>query len=236
MTKRYWWVLITYIITQLSVFIFAPIIYKFSSLDEIQASTYGNILGFIAGLIAILLILRPEMKLRSADDAATPSQTVLWSILGVFMALISQVIASNIEIYVLGIKTTSENTELLMEITRSVPLFMIITAIVAPILEEIVFRKIIFGTLYKRTNFFIAGTISALIFGFIHGEPIHILVYASMGFVFAFLYVKTKRIIVPIIAHMAMNSIVVIAQYSLTPEDIERMQKQLEQMHIFIGG
>lgn len=236
LTKRYWWVLITYIITQFSVIALAPILYIITPFDEYEASIYGNILGFILGLIAVLLILKPEMKSNQVRNASTISQTIMWSFLGVFMALISQSIAGMIEIYVFGIKTTSENTQILMDITRSIPLFIIVTTLVAPILEEIVFRKIIFGTLYKRTNFFIAGIISALIFGFIHGEPKHILVYASMGFVFAFLYVKTKRIIVPIIAHMAMNSIVVFAQYSLTPEDIERMQKELEQMQIFIGG
>jgi membrane protease YdiL (CAAX protease family) len=61
----------------------------------------------------------------------------------------------------------------------------------------------------------------------------HILVYASIGYVFAFLYVKTKRIIVPIIVHMAMNTIVVIGQLSLDPEEIEQMQQQLQM--IFAG-
>lgn len=236
MTKRYWWVLITYIITQFSVIAIAPILYIITPLNEFESGIYGNILGFILGLIAVLIILKPEMKANQIRGASTITETIMWSILGVFMALFAQTIAGMIEIHILDIKTTSENTQVLMDITRSVPLFMILTAIVAPILEEIVFRKIIFGVLYKRTNFFIAGLISALIFGFIHGEPKHILVYASMGFVFAFLYVKTKRIIVPIIAHMAMNSIVVITQYSLTPEDIEKMQRDLEQMQIFIGG
>lgn len=236
MTKRYWWVLLTYIITQLSVIALAPLLYIITPLDQFEASIYGNILGFILGLVVILLILKPEMKPNQVRGASTIGETIMWSILGVFMALISQYIAGLIEIYVFGIKTSSENTQVLMSITRSIPLFMILTALIAPILEEIVFRKIIFGAIYKRTNFFIAGLISALIFGFIHGEPKHILVYASMGFVFAFLYVKTKRIIVPIIAHMAMNSLVVITQFSLTPEDIEKMQKELEQMQIFIGG
>ena len=236
MTKRYWWILITYIITQFSVLAIGPILYVLTPLDGFEANIYGNILGFILGLIAMLLILKPEMKSNQVRGASTIGETIMWSILGVFMALFAQTIAGMIEIYVLNIKTTSENTQVLMDITRAVPVFMILTALVAPILEEIVFRKVIFGTLYKRTNFFIAGLISAIIFGLVHGEPQHILVYASMGFVFAFLYVKTKRIIVPIIAHMAMNSFVVITQYSLTPEDIEKMQKQLEQMHIFIGG
>lgn len=236
MTKRYWWVLITYIITQFSVIAIAPILYIITPLDRFESSIYGNILGFILGLIAVLIILKPEMKANQVRDASTITETIMWSILGVFMALFAQTIAGMIEVHILGIKTTSQNTQVLMDITRAVPLFIILTALIAPILEEIVFRKIIFGTIYKRTNFFIAGLISALIFGFVHGEPKHLLVYASMGFVFAYLYVKTKRIIVPIIAHAAMNSLVVITQFSLTPEDIEQMQRELEQMQIFIGG
>jgi hypothetical protein len=50
-----------------------------------------------------------------------------------------------------------------------------------------------------------------------------------MGGIFAFLYVKTNRIIVPIIAHVAMNSFVVIVQYVFR-EDIEEMIKQMEEM------
>lgn len=232
MTRRYWWVLITYVITQVSVVIIAPILLRLTSLNKIEAGIYGNIVAFIIGFFVILFILKSEMKenLRNTTDS---KQVALWSFLGVVMAYIAQAIAVSIEVKVFGIKTASENTALLMEITREIPLFIVVTTLIAPVLEEIIFRKIIFGSLYKRTNFFIAGTLSALIFGFIHGEPKHILIYASMGFVFAYLYVKTNRIIVPIIVHMALNTITVIAQYSLTPEEI---QKRLEQLHIFIGG
>lgn len=237
MTKRYWWILITYVLALYSVLAIAPLLYLITPLDQIEASVYGNMLSFILGLIAMLWILKPEMQMRNVDeDAATTNQVVLWSIIGIAMAFMSQAIAINIEIHVFNIRTTSENTALIMDITRQIPIFAVITAIVAPILEEIVFRKILFGTLYKHMNFFFAGLISALIFGFVHGEPIHILIYASMGFVFAFLYVKTKRIIVPIIVHMAMNGITVLMQYSLTPEDIEKMQRMLEEMQILIGG
>lgn len=236
MTKRYWWILITYIAAQFSVVVIAPILFNFSNLPEYEAVIYGNIIGFGLGLVAILIILRHEMKEKSAPGAADIPTTILWTVVGIFMAFAAQIISANIEIHLLGITTNSENTADIMEITRHIPLFMIVTAIFAPILEEIVFRKIIFGALYKRMNFFFAGTISALIFGLIHLEPIHLLIYASMGFVFAFLYVKTKRIIVPILVHMGMNSIVVLLQYSLTPEDIENMQKMLEEMQVFIGG
>lgn len=149
------------------------------------------------------------------------------------MAFLAQGISATIEMKVFGITQSSENTKLIMDVTRATPLFMVIPALIAPILEEIIFRKIIFGQLYLRTNFIIAALLSALIFGIIHGEPQHLLVYASMGFVFAFLYVKTKRIIVPIIVHMAMNTTVVLAQFNIDPKELEQ---QLEQLQAIIFG
>jgi len=234
LTKRYWWVIITYIIMQFSGILFAQILYLVLPISMFQAAISWSIFSFIAALIVILLLMKPDMKMERHRDAAPLGTVIVWSVAGLFMAWFAQIIANLIEINVFGIQAGSENTANIMEIARAAPLFIIIPALIAPILEEIIFRKIIFGGLYKKTNFFIAATLSALIFGFIHGEPEHILIYASMGYVFAFLYVKTKRIIVPIIVHIAMNSISVIAQFSMDPEEI---QKQLEQLQvIFIGG
>ena len=57
-----------------------------------------------------------------------------------------------------------------------------------------------------------------------------------MGLVFAFVYVKTKRIIVPIAAHVAMNTLVAIAQVLVSNEQIQEMIKEAEKMQGFIGG
>lgn len=237
MTRRYWYVILTYIIVQFSGLLFVPLLYFTLSISQQNAAVYWTIFSFIIGLAIVLLLMKPDMKMIQERNAASMGNVILWSVIGVFMAYFAQAIAVTIETSVFNIEQGSKNTEMIMDITRAAPIFMIIPAIIAPILEEIIFRKIIFGALYTRTNFFIAAALSALIFGIIHGEPQHILIYASMGFVFAFLYVKTKRIIVPIIVHMTLNSISVIVQFSLDPEDIERMQKQLEQMQmIFIGG
>ncbi|GAA3317464.1 hypothetical protein GCM10020331_016320 [Ectobacillus funiculus] len=49
-----------------------------------------------------------------------------------------------------------------------------------------------------------------------------------MGIVFAFLYVRTQRIIVPITAHVMMNTFVVLVNL-VFKDDIERMmQKKLK--------
>lgn len=235
MTKRYWWVIITYIIMQGSAFLVLPIA-KELSLDRdalLTLSINWSIYSFIIGLIIVLFLMKQDMKKGSDRDAAPVLQAVIWSILGVFMAFIAQGIAGAIEEYVFGINEGSENTAEIMGITLATPFFMIIPMLIAPILEEIIFRKIIFGSLYKRFNFFISALISAFIFGIIHGEPQHILIYAGMGFVFAFLYVKTKRIIVPIIVHMAMNSTTVLLLY-FSPEELEKILNEVQM--IFFGG
>ncbi|GAA3317463.1 hypothetical protein GCM10020331_016310 [Ectobacillus funiculus] len=84
-------------------------------------------------------------------------------ITGVFLAFFAQTIAGMIEMKVFGIEPGSENTEQLIEIAAATPWFILVTSVLAPVLEEIVFleKKFLFGTLYKRYNFFWLRQLSA---------------------------------------------------------------------------
>ncbi len=175
--------------------------------------------------------------MRKHPDAASPGMVIIWSITGILMALFGQGIVNVIQTYLLGITPGSENTESIMAIARATPIFIIVVAIIGPILEEIVFRKIIFGEIYKRTNFFIGALASGLIFAIVHNDFQNTLIYLTIGFVFAFVYVQSKRIIVPIIAHATMNTVVVIAQLSVDPEEMQKILDQYEKLQmILIGG
>ncbi|MFA1819561.1 lysostaphin resistance A-like protein [Virgibacillus oceani] len=233
MPKRYWWVIITYFIMQYSALVVVPFtdLIPFNDADIL---IFWTIFSFGLGLVIVLLLMRPDMKMGSARDASGAGQIILWSFLGLFMAYFGQGLAALIEMEVLGIDPGSENTQQIMDIARYSPLFMIVPAIIGPILEEIIFRKIIFGAFYKRMNFFFAALLSSFVFAIVHNDPQHLLMYITMGLVFAFLYVKTKRIIVPIIVHAAMNSLVIFAQYNMDPEEIERILNELQ--FIFFGG
>src|SRR5699024_6565024 len=125
-------------------------------------------------------------------------------------------------------------TDLIVDLARMNTLFIIIPAIVGPILEELVFRKVIFASLHKKVNFFWAALISSIVFALLHFDFSHLLVYITLGFVFAFLYVKTKRIIVPMFVHMALNSYAVVGQLLIDPEELERMRQQISL--VFFGN
>ncbi|MCA0173733.1 CPBP family intramembrane glutamic endopeptidase [Bacillus sp. RAR_GA_16] len=233
MAKHYWTILITYIVMQLSGLLGVPLLQKLNVADPV---VIWSVFSFLTALIIMLVLLRstPDVPFERSTRVSG-GQAVGWSILGVFMAYASQIVAAMIEMNVFGIDPGSENTEMLIEVAKASPIFIIVTSIIGPILEEIVFRKVIFGSLYKRFNFWIAGILSSVIFAAIHFDFSHILIYTAMGLTFAFLYVKTKRLIVPIIAHMTMNTFVVLINVYFA-DDIMEMEKQLNQTQSFIGG
>lgn len=138
------------------------------------------------------------------------STILLWGLAGMFIALVVQNIASIIEVNFLGSSMESENTQMLVEVVRSYPAFLLLIGITGPIMEEFVFRKALFGMLVGKTGGVGAAVISSLIFAFIHFDGL-LLVYSSMGLVFAWLYYKTKNIWTPIIAHCLMNIFAVLA-------------------------
>ncbi|GGB11059.1 CAAX amino protease [Macrococcus hajekii] len=166
--------------------------------------------------------------------------TIFWVIAGFFMALMAQALMNMINVYVLHQPIESQNTNNIMSVAKQYPLFIIIVSLAGPFLEEFVFRKVIFGELYEWLRlprwaaFLIAGTLSGLVFAAAHMDFDHTLIYLGMAFVFAGLYVATRRIIVPILAHMAMNSFVVIMQFALGDKINEAAEQLKETSQLII--
>lgn len=238
MKKEYWFVIITYVIMQLSGGLAVDIIASFAVSAgaeltnelKVLVGAYWIVFSFIIALIFILFFMRNEMRQKNIRNQTTISVSILWVFGGIFLAMFAQIIAGLLE-QQMGIKQNSQNTEQILSLITQFPIVMLVTSIVGPILEEIIFRKIIFGSLYKRLNFFLSALISSVIFGFAHFEPEHILLYSAMGFTFAYLYIKTNRILVPIFAHVAMNTLVVIVQLNT-----EKYLDSLDKAQSFIGG
>ena len=238
MKREYWLILIIYIAMQLSSFIGVPLIMSLlhkMGKDPALAIPYWLIFSFSVTLIIILLILRKEFQTSNFErKGSSIGGSLAWAISGVFIALFAQSVAANIE-QLFGVPLGSNNTKEILKIIQTFPLAVLVSSIIGPILEEIVFRKIIFGGLYGRFNFFISALISSVIFALAHQEPQHILLYSSMGFTFAFLYVKTKHIVVPMFAHIAMNTFVVLIQF-VYKGDIDKLSKTVHGIQNFIGG
>lgn len=244
MSKKNMFILITYLAMQLSGIVGMPIFYiigmSISDLPsqeiEALAKAYWLVFSFTVGLIIILLLLKNAKPVTKIDKEPPLSigLSILLSVGGIFLAFFAQIFAVLLETWI-GIEPGSENTEAIIGIITVLPLVILVSSIFGPILEEIVFRKIIFGGLNNKFSFVISALISSIIFAIAHMDFTHIILYTAMGFTFAFLYSMTKRIIVPIISHVMMNTLVVLMQY-VFKDDLEKYIQEAEKVKSFIGG
>ncbi len=131
-------------------------------------------------------------------------------------------IASNILMLSLNIVDKSDNQATIESLADNFPAYMIISAVIlAPLVEEMVFRGFIYNWL-KKYNVILSMIISSLLFGLLHvfdsilvnndlSELIQMIPYAVMGFTICYSYKKFNNIFVPIGIHSLMNAIAMIA-------------------------
>lgn len=81
---------------------------------------------------------------------------------------------------------------------------LLLISIIGPIFEEIFFRKFLIDRTIKY-GARVSIIISAVIFGFFHGNISQFFYAFLLGGFFAYIYIKTGKIIYPIILHIIVN-------------------------------
>lgn len=84
------------------------------------------------------------------------------------------------------------------------PMRVLAVGILAPIFEELLFRKLLIDRLIKHGEF-VAILTSGLLFGLFHGNFSQFFYAAALGFLWAFVYVRTGKIHYSILMHMIIN-------------------------------
>ena len=98
-------------------------------------------------------------------------------------------------------------------------LISVLTAIVmAPVLEEIVFRGLIYTRLKKGMPAIVAASIASIIFGLCHGTAIWIIYTTFLGLVMNWVFVKHGSLTASILFHFAFNLMGIML--SLIPESM----------------
>ena len=96
------------------------------------------------------------------------------------------------------------------DMITSNPLFVTIicAGILIPIVEEILFRGLIFNRIKCQYNFVAGLLISSLLFGIYHANIVQGIYATLLGIFIGFAYHKTKSILIPIFIHMGGNTFV----------------------------
>ena len=121
--------------------------------------------------------------------------SILWIFLVQFISKYSPLIKSSLEDFIEHNEIFSGNTILTF----------ISVVIFAPIVEEIIFRGVIFNEAAKYKGGAFPIIISALLFGLAHMQPIQIVYTFISGLIWAFVYSKTHSLPIVMFLHMLNN-------------------------------
>ena len=136
--------------------------------------------------------------------------------------MLGLMILSNAIITMFTTTMTSENQQAIVDTLGKAPIYtFIITVFIAPILEELVFR-LSFRKIFKHTNILFI-VFSGLFFGGMHVlgtlenlvDLLFIIPYSIPGFIFAYIYSKSKNICIPMSLHFIHNGIMMSLQILL---------------------
>ena len=127
----------------------------------VQKLCWGNEILYpiltIVGLIGAFILWKLNHKYKYQNIIDTPKKDwkkiLLWGITGTILVIAGQLVTINICHFLFHQPLSSQNTNALLTIFHQSPIYLIEIVIVTPIVEELIFRKVLFGNLtYYFTN------------------------------------------------------------------------------------
>ena len=159
-------------------------------------------IGFLAVVVAVAPLGRaaiPALGLRGAH----------WKYI-VFGAL--GTMALSVAVSQVGLQP--EGMKQVLDIVRDIhqlALSLLLLAVLAPLVEELVFRGLLYGWLAGRWGKNVGWIVSSLAFAAAHTEPAHIILVFPLGLLFGWLRQRTDSLLPSLVAHIANNSLALLA-------------------------
>ncbi len=137
-----------------------------------------------------------------------------WILVGIVAVFLAQTIGSMLDKSIFHLTTQSVNTSSNIESVAISPLALLSIVILAPLVEELVFRYAAINILSRKFNKIGCIVVSSLFFSIMHFDFPFVFGYFLIGLVLAAIYVRTNRLLVSFVVHASMNLIVVMLQIS----------------------
>jgi membrane protease YdiL (CAAX protease family) len=192
-----------------TVLIFLPVLVALVAPAVWLARDYGTLAVitafFAAGLLAVLAVVAP---MGWTALSALGFRPVGWRpvVLGVLVTEALSVAVSHLGIEPEGMKEVGK-------IAREPGFFgsLVAIAALAPLVEELIFRGLLYGWLAGRWGTILAWIVSSLVFAAAHVEPAHAILVLPLGLWFGWLRRRTDSIWPSLVAHMVNNGLAIAA-------------------------
>jgi membrane protease YdiL (CAAX protease family) len=161
---------------------------------------------FLIGLLAVIVAVAPLGKAAFPALGLRPANWK-YPVLGAFGTLFLSVAVSQIGIEPQGMKQVIEVVREPHELILS----LLLLSVLAPIVEELVFRGLLYGWIAGRWGGTAGLVVSSLAFAAAHWEPAHIILVLPLGFLFGWLRRRTDSLLPSLFSHVVNNGFALLA-------------------------
>ncbi|MBS0548550.1 MAG: CPBP family intramembrane metalloprotease [Proteobacteria bacterium] len=166
----------------------------------------------ILGLFYLVALVSLAIAVAPMGRAALPALGLRpagrrWSVFGAMGTLALSVAVSQLGPEPEGMKQVME---LAQDPRKLIPSFVAF-ALMAPLVEELIFRGLLYGWVEKRWGSMVALVVSSLAFAAAHYEPAHILLVLPLGFLFGWLRRRTDSLAPSLVSHIVNNGFAVLS-------------------------
>lgn len=167
-------------------------------LDGIYRSI-GHVLAPLVGLF-ILLILNRKKHLYDGVTRISIRRMKFIEVLLVILFIVSLYIIRESMLFSMGVfnESIKESKEVIASI--------IVSVIVSPLSEEVIFRGLILTQIQKKYGSIKAAVFTSILFSLMHLQINDIGSHFVLSIVFCHLYIISDNILLPVIAHIASNA------------------------------
>lgn len=166
-------------------------------------------LNLIGALVLLWLTRHFKYQNQLENKSTNIWQGLLWAVVGTAVILLAQKILLWFEAIILQQPAVSENTSQLMAVTAKYPYYLLVIVITEPIIEELIYRKVLFGNFTHWFKPWQTALLSSLLFALGHGDG-HFLTYTVIGLLLCLIYAKTGKIQYSMTTHILMNCAVLL--------------------------
>ncbi|MGX5557802.1 CPBP family intramembrane glutamic endopeptidase [Bacillus cereus] len=179
-----------------------------------QLLVHWELIGFSLTLIIFFLIYRKELMKDTKLSITLSRSTFVWILVGIIFVFLGQMVGSLLDKSIFQLTTQSANTSSAVADAAISPMALISIVLLAPLVEEFVFRYAAINILTQKFKQTWSILISSLFFAIMHFDFPFIFGYFLIGIILAVIYIRTNRLLVSFVVHACMNLIVVIFQIS----------------------
>jgi len=161
---------------------------------------------FLIGLLAVIVAVAPLGKM-AFPALGLRSANWKYPVFGALGTLFLSVAVSQIGIEPQGMKQVIDVVREPHELILS----LLLLSVLAPVVEELVFRGLLYGWIAGRWGGTPALIVSSLAFAAAHWEPAHIILVLPLGFLFGWLRRRTDSLLPSLFSHIVNNGFALLA-------------------------